>query len=118
MEFCFNSTVNAYLSYVELDNHRSSSGSGFVLSQYVSITDYVGQSCQYFALPSPAVYTTEDSVSFFIGIQWVVGGTSFDIGRTTFVFQPTGTTAVSPVSISGDTVILQESSGISPISAP
>ena len=118
VDFCYRADTNAFLTYVEVDTHKASSGPGSAINWYLSLTDYVGQACQYFELPAPVLLAATDSVVFFIGIDWLVANTTIDIGRTTFVFQPTGTSAFAITSIDSDPVILQEGMGISPFSVP
>ncbi len=118
VEFCYEAPTNAYLTYVEVATHTAISGPGDITYQYMSTTNYVGQACRYFATPAPVLLTTFDSVTFAIGVDWLVAGTGFDIGRTTFVFLPTGTSALVGASSSENTVILQESTEKSPIRLP
>jgi len=118
VEFCYEAPTNAYLTYVEVATHTASNGPGDTTYQYMSTTNYVGQACRYFTTPAPVLLTTFDSITFSIGVDWLVANTGFDIGRTTFVFLPSGTSALVSAASSEDAVILQESTEDSPIRLP
>jgi len=118
VEFCYSGDANTYLNFVEINTFTATTGAGFQTQRLVDYTLRKDAACRYYALPSPAVLTADDGVNFFIRLHWNAGGTYFKLGRTTFVFQPTGTTVAFPKAVP-ETVILQpEGENIPAITGP
>lgn len=121
VEFCYTASTSALLNYVEINTHLASSDAGTRILEFSDNTDRSDSACRYYVLPAPVTMTAESGVSFYVSVDWATASTAFDIGRTTFVFQPTGTTAVAPASLSENVVTLSEASqgaGIPDTSAP
>ena len=94
IDFCYQATANTYLSYALLETIASTTGDSSLSIQYSDGTDRTDQACRYYTIaPSPVTLTKYDDVEFWILIHWNAGGTNFNITRTTFVLQPTDSTA-------------------------
>lgn len=111
VEFCYNTTGTVYLDYLEIDVPTHVTGPGVQNMQYSDDTNRTGSACRYYVLPSPVTLTDENTINLFVLLSWPDAGNIFQLGRTTFVLQPTGTSAVGPSSLAEDVVILSESSG-------
>jgi hypothetical protein len=108
VDFCYSATTNAYLYYVEIDTFSDTNGSASNTIQAYDSTTRTDSGCRYYTLPAPVTLTVVNGVEFFIQIVWTAVGSSdfFSIGRTTFVFQPTDTLAISSPSLMGNVVPL------------
>ncbi len=83
------------------------SGSGVAFYRYqFQYTDLYRQS-PLFCCDTSGDDTARNSVISMSLLEWTSPDTNFHIGRTTFVFQPTGTSAVAPSSLSNDVVTLK-----------
>lgn len=109
VEFCYTAAAGVVLDYVEINTTTASTNAGTRTIRVGDDTDRSGAACRYYVLASPVTLTRENGVSFYAGIKWTVASANFDIGRTTFVFQPTDVVEVAPSSLSNDVVILSES---------
>jgi hypothetical protein len=95
VQFCYQATTDAFLSYVEINTFTSTAGVGDYTIRYSEDTDRTDSACREYVLPSPVTLTIQDGVNFYIQIQWATPGSAFAISRTTFLLQPTDTLAVS-----------------------
>jgi hypothetical protein len=96
VEFCYLATASAVLDYVEINTYTHSTSSGTRDLRFSDGTDRTDGACRVYYLSTPYTLTAEDGVNFFIGVNWTVDYASFEIGRTTFILQPTGTIAAPP----------------------
>ena len=106
VEFCYSASSYAYLSELRINVPTHTSGVGNENMQYLDGTDYTNSACHYYVLSSPVTLSIDNTVNVFTNITWTNTIGSFGFGRTTFVLQPTGTTAVAPSEISGDVIVL------------
>ncbi|MEJ5223809.1 MAG: S-layer homology domain-containing protein [Anaerolineales bacterium] len=110
VELCYTASATAYLDYVEINipTHATApaGGQGLVFSDHTIRTD---STCRYYALTTPVTLTADNIVNVFVSITWTNTTSAFQLGRTTFVLQPTSTTAVLPAEFSASEVTpLQE----------
>lgn len=110
VELCYTASATAYLDYLEINvpNHdvAPSVSQGLVFFDNTNRTD---STCRYYALSSPVTLTADNIVNVFAYITWTNNTSVFQLGRTTFVLQPTATTAVLPAEFSAsELTILQE----------
>jgi hypothetical protein len=96
VEFCYGATADALLDYVEINTFRHTLGPNNRTVQFSDETDRTDTACKLYTLATPVVLTADDGVNFFILVKWTVASAKFEIGRTTFILQPTDTIAAPP----------------------
>jgi hypothetical protein len=111
VQFCYTASTNASLSYVEVNTLTSTAGFATRTLQFSDSTYRTDAACRYYVLPAPVTLTAANSVSFYILVTWSAVPSPFQLSRTTFVLQATGTKAVVPSADFGDVVILSETTG-------
>ena len=95
VEFCYDTITNTTLDSVEINSFTHSTGSGTRNQLLFDGTDRTDAACRVYYLTTPVTLTAEEGVNFYARVAWSAAGT-FEIGRTTFIFLPTDTTAVGP----------------------
>lgn len=115
VEFCYTASANAVFSYIEINTYTHTNSAGSRTMQFSDGTDRSDSACIYYKLPAPVTMTAEDGANIFISGTWNTANTPLILGRTTFIFKPTGTKAAAPTS--ANEVLLQEG-GNSDTSAP
>lgn len=118
VEFCYTASASAVFSYIEINTYTHTNSAGPRTLQFSDGTDRSDSACLYYKLPAPVTLTAEDGVNVFVQGAWNTASSPLIIGRTTFVFKPTGTLAAAPSMM--NEVLLEErgASDSSPTSAP
>ena len=106
VELCYSASPSVSLAYVEINTYTHSTGAGGRNLRLSDSTARTDSACRYYVLPTPVTLTAEDGVNIFIMGTWSVAGQPLALGRTTFVFAPTGIKAVNPTS--AEVTTLQE----------
>lgn len=96
VEFCYDASVDAVFSGMEINTTEHSTGPGTRTLQFSDNTDRTDAACRLYTLTTPATLTAEMGVSFYALIDWKVASTDFFVGRTTFILAPTETIAAQP----------------------
>ncbi len=108
VQLCYEALAGTALQYIEVNTTTSTVSAGgrnLRLSDPTSRTD---AACRLYILPTPVTLTASDNVNLFIQINWSVAGSQFAIGRTSFVFNATGTAAAAPATQpAGTTTVLR-----------
>lgn len=106
VEFCYTATATVMLNYIEINvPTHAAAPSADQGKQFSDNTDRTDSICRYYALPAPVTLTADMVVDVYVAINWA-SSDAFQVGRTTFVLQPTGTTAVIPSSIDSANVTI------------
>ena len=113
VDFCYTASANVILSAVEINTFTSVTGGSNFTDYYFDDTDFTDQACHYYTLTPPVTLTPLDGAVFFISIKWNTAGITsfFELGRTTFVLQPTDTLAVASPSRTEIVMPLSETNG-------
>ena len=106
VELCYTASTNAVLSYIEVNTYTHTNSAGPRTLQFSDNTDWTDSACRYYALPTAVTLTSEDGANIFIQGNWNTANSPLVIGRTTFVFAPTGVKATPPSD--ADVTVLQE----------
>lgn len=95
LELCYQASASASLSYVEINTatHTAASPTGRTM-RLSDGTEHTDATCRYYGLATPYVLSPSDSVNAFIGANWTVASANFDLGRATWVLQPTTSSGV------------------------
>lgn len=104
VEFCYDTFASTSLNYVEINTYSHTTGSLGRNLRFSDSTTRTGNECRLYTLPTPYVMTANDGANFFIQVNWSVAAAQFAIGRTTFIFQPTTTSATVPSALSPEGV--------------
>jgi len=97
VQFCFDTRTNTTLNYVEINTYSHTSGDLGRSLRFSDATVRTGSRCQLYTLPTPIVLTANDGANFFAQVSFAAAGSSFAIGRTTFIMEPTTTIAANPL---------------------
>lgn len=108
VEFCYTASADAHFNYIEINTYTHSAGSGARTLRFSDSTDYTDAACRYYVLSAPVTLTAEDGINIYIGGNWVTNGAHLELGRTTFVFAPTGVKAAAPANLSTNVITLQQ----------
>ncbi len=95
VEICYQTEGGNYLSEVRVRTYSQSTNLASSTVRHFDSTDRTDTACRYYVLSTPVVMTAETGVEIFLDVVWTIANTDFGFGRTTFVFQPTNTNAVS-----------------------
>ncbi|MEJ5223811.1 MAG: hypothetical protein WHV44_05090, partial [Anaerolineales bacterium] len=105
VEICYEASPGNYLNEVRLRTYTHVSGLGSSNLRFTDSTDRTDTACRYYVIsPSPIVMTAEMGAEIFVDVTWTAGITDFGFGRVSYVFQPTGTTAVTVSSLGNENV--------------
>jgi hypothetical protein len=118
VEFCYETSANVAVTYVEINVTTSSAGPGSRTLLFSDPTSRTDAACRYYVLPSPVTLTVENGVNFFIQASWAAASVPLNISRTTFVLQPTETVAAAPSRPGAETVILRPRAASDPSTEP
>ncbi len=112
VEFCYFAQITAIMNRFEINvPSHTTSGVGAPGISYYDETDRTDQACRYYTLTTPVTLTVNNSINLSVTVTWTNPSHNFNVGRTTFFFQPTGTKAVLPAEMENATVL---SEGITP----
>lgn len=113
VEICYSALLGSnLLAEIRVRTYNQVSGPGGSSVVYTDPTDRTDAACRYYVLPAPILMTSEMGAQVFADITWSAVGTTFGIGRTTYVFRATGTSSTALSKETGEnTVILQEVTG-------
>jgi hypothetical protein len=106
VEFCYTASTSVVFSYVEINTFTHTNSAGSRTMQFSDSTDHTDSACLYYVLPTPVTLTAEDGANIFVQATWNTANSPLILGRTTFVFRPTGTKAAAPSGMKE--VLLQE----------
>ncbi len=104
VEFCYAASATAALNYVELNTVHSVTGSLGRNLRFSDPTARTDSGCRVYKLASPVALTASDAVNFFVQVATTGPDQTFDIARTSFIFNATSTPA-APVSAAGATTM-------------
>jgi hypothetical protein len=96
VEFCYDAATGNNLNSFEINKASHSAGEGDRVQLLFDSTNRNGPECRLYNLASAQVLTAEDVLNVFVNVTWTTANTSFEIGRTTFVLEPTTTDATPP----------------------
>jgi hypothetical protein len=98
VELCYTASATTSINYVEINTYTHSTGAGSRSLRFSDPTTRTDSACRLYVLPTPVTLTVEDGVNIFIQGNFSVVGQALALGRTTFVFAPTGVRALGPSS--------------------
>ncbi len=96
VEFCYEASTNAVLSYVEVNLIKSVDSVGSRTLLFSDGTNFTNTACRYIALSAPVPLTADDSVNLFVNGSWTSAGVGLRLGRASFVFRTTTTPLTPP----------------------
>ncbi len=99
VEFCYGTTLDTTLAYVEINTVSSSNGEGARNLRFSDATAYTDDACHLYTLASPAPLGSETGANFFVQVNWTTATGIFSINRTTFVLGATDTAAAAPAAV-------------------
>lgn len=106
VELCYRANLSAAITYVEINTFTHTTGLNGRSVRFSDATIRSDEACRYYVLPQPVTLTAEDGVNIFIKASWDPNLPVLGLGRTTFVFAPTGVRALNPTS--AEVTTLQE----------
>ena len=105
VELCYDASTNAVLSQVGIYFVISTAGEYNNYTAQIDSTDQTDTACRYYLVDPPITLSSEHaSVSLYLHINWTAANFPFKIVRTTFVFQPTGTTTLPAIRSEGKNI--------------
>lgn len=95
LELCYEASASAVLNYVEINTttHTAATPTGRT-QRLGDLTERTDATCRYYALATPYILTPSDSANAFISVNWTVASATFELGRATWVLQPTTSSGV------------------------